>query len=70
LDEDDVISAIDAQFTQYELEKLSYPAITDCDRLDTAFATVFTLSWSGSSIVSWSNQQLVDKGTEAVILEN
>ena len=38
LDEDDVISAIDAQFTQYEQEKLSYPAITDCDRLDTAFA--------------------------------
>jgi hypothetical protein len=58
LDGDDVISAIDAQFTQYELEKLSYPAITDCDRLDTAFATVFTLSGSGSSshgaISNWS----------------
>lgn len=38
LDAKDVVSAIDAQFTEYEKEKLSYPAITDCDRLDAAFA--------------------------------
>ncbi|MEL7500793.1 MAG: hypothetical protein AAFN77_24585 [Planctomycetota bacterium] len=38
LDTNDVVSAIDAQFAEYEKEKLTYPATTDCDRLDTAFA--------------------------------
>ena len=38
LDANDVVSAIDAQFAEYEKEKLTYPATTDCDRLDVAFA--------------------------------
>lgn len=38
LNASDVASAIDEQFTAYEQEKLSYPATTDCDRLDVAFA--------------------------------
>jgi len=38
LDTNDVVSAIDTQFAEYEKERLTYPATTDCDRLDTAFA--------------------------------
>lgn len=37
-DTDDVVSAIDTHFVEYEYEKHSYPSITDCDRLDSAFA--------------------------------
>jgi hypothetical protein len=33
----EVSSELDAQFTQYELEKQLYPSTTDCDRLDDAF---------------------------------
>lgn len=38
LDPKEVVVAIDAQFAEYELEKLQYPDVTDCDRLDTAFS--------------------------------
>ena len=38
LDTNEVESEIDAQFAQYEKEKLAYPSTTDCDRLDAAFA--------------------------------
>lgn len=38
LDANEVESEIDTQFALYEQEKLAYPAITDCDRLDAAFA--------------------------------
>ena len=37
LDTNDVVTEIDAQFAEHEKEKLTYPAITDCDRLDAAF---------------------------------
>lgn len=37
LEPNDVASVIDAQLSKYEQEKLAYPAITDCDRLDAAF---------------------------------
>ncbi|WP_145390911.1 DUF6891 domain-containing protein [Stieleria neptunia] len=37
LDPAEVSSELDAQFTQYEEEKQSYPPTTDCDRLDAAF---------------------------------
>ena len=40
LDTNDVVSALDAQFAAYEEEKLAYPATTDCDRLDAAFARI------------------------------
>ena len=40
LDSNDVVSTIDSEFVLYEEEKLSYPATTDCDRLDTAFNNI------------------------------
>ena len=33
----EVSSELDAQFAEYEQEKLTYPTPTDCDRLDDAF---------------------------------
>jgi len=40
LDVNDVLSAIDVQFTEYKQEKLTYPTTTDCDRLDAAFTNM------------------------------
>lgn len=35
-----VESTVDASFTAYEKEKGSFPSVTDCDRLDSAFAAL------------------------------
>jgi hypothetical protein len=40
LDRDDVSAAIDSQFAQLETEKKAWPAVTDCDRLDSVFAAM------------------------------
>jgi len=38
LDQTELDSELKAQFREYEQEKLGYPDVTDCDRLDTAFS--------------------------------
>jgi hypothetical protein len=38
LDEAEVIAAVDAAFTALAQDKATWPTITDCDRLDGAFA--------------------------------
>jgi len=38
IDKNELVSELDVQFEQYEEEKLKYPEVTDCDRLDSAFS--------------------------------
>jgi hypothetical protein len=40
LDEDEVSAAIDAAFERLAAEQLSWPVVTDCDRLDQVFANL------------------------------
>jgi|SRR3954470_4512218 hypothetical protein len=40
LEPDEVSSVLDREFQQWEVEKKSWPAVTDCDRLDRAFAAI------------------------------
>jgi len=40
LDPDDVSAAIDAELSKWEAEQPTWPAVTDCDRLDAAFAAI------------------------------
>lgn len=40
LDDADVSAAIDAATQEWEAEKKQWPAVTDCDRLDRAFAAI------------------------------
>ena len=40
LDEAEVVGAVDAAFASPARNKASWPAITDCDRLDQAFAAL------------------------------
>jgi hypothetical protein len=40
LDEAEVVAAVDAAFASLARDKASWPAITDCDRLDQAFAAL------------------------------
>jgi hypothetical protein len=40
LDAADVAAAVDQEFAKHEAEKKTWPAITDCDRLDAAFAAL------------------------------
>jgi hypothetical protein len=41
LSEDEVSEALDREFAQWEAEKASWPAETDCDRLDRAFEALW-----------------------------
>jgi hypothetical protein len=40
LDPDDLTAAIDEEIAKHEAEKKAWPAVTDCDRLDAAFAAL------------------------------
>jgi hypothetical protein len=40
LDPEDVSAAIDEELTKYESEKRTWPDVTDCDRLNAAFAAM------------------------------
>ncbi|MDJ0938627.1 MAG: hypothetical protein QNJ00_02555 [Woeseiaceae bacterium] len=40
LDPDEVNTAVEAAFAAWEQEKQDWPEVTDCDRLDTAFAAL------------------------------
>ncbi len=40
LDESDVTAAVDAAFASLARDKATWPATTDCDRLDGAFAAL------------------------------
>ena len=40
LDEAEVVAAVDAAFASLARDKASWPAVTDCDRLDQAFAAL------------------------------
>jgi hypothetical protein len=40
LDPDEVASALDRAFEQFEIEKATWPRETDCDRLDRAFEAI------------------------------
>src|SRR5712672_4250226 len=42
LDEAEVIAAVDAAFTALAQHKMTWPAITDCDKLDRVFAALNT----------------------------
>jgi len=43
LDEAEVVAAVDAAFASLARDKASWPAVTDCDRLDQAFAALNAL---------------------------
>ncbi|WP_431732095.1 DUF6891 domain-containing protein, partial [Adonisia turfae] len=40
LEPDEVSAAIDVEFETWEAEKQTWPEVTDCDRLDSAFAAI------------------------------
>ena len=40
LDDDEVAAEVEAQFAAHAAEQKNYPATTDCDRLDAAFAAM------------------------------
>ena len=40
LDTHDVSAAIDVEIARWEAEKQTWPTVTDCDRLDAAFAAL------------------------------
>ncbi len=40
LDPDAVSAAIDTEFSKWESDKPTWPSVTDCDRLDAAFAAM------------------------------
>jgi hypothetical protein len=59
LDPDEVSATIDAEFEKWEAEKQAWPDVTDCDRLDSAFAAMRILITSTSAGTSIGNTILV-----------